>query len=109
MAKAKKKKGFLEGYKTYDPDKEGYGDASQWNAAFSERMGLNQARQTLKDKDPLTVLGLSVGASWEEVKKAYRQKVMEFHPDRNPGNVAEARAKFDQVQAAYEILEDRYK
>lgn len=40
------------------------------------------------------------------IKKAYRRKALELHPDRNINNVAIATEKFAQVQAAYEILSD---
>ena len=39
------------------------------------------------------------------LKKAYRKKAMQYHPDRNPGN-AEAEAKFKELSIAYDVLRD---
>ncbi len=51
------------------------------------------------------VLGVTRGATDEEVKKAYRKLVFEYHPDRNPDK-KEAEAKIRELNAAYEILGD---
>ena len=55
--------------------------------------------------DPYAVLGLSPGASDEEVKKAYRALAKKYHPDRNPGDEAAAR-KMQEINAAYEQIKD---
>jgi DnaJ-class molecular chaperone len=49
-------------------------------------------------------LGLKSDASLADIKKAFRQKASQFHPDRNTSD--EAPARFREVQEAYEVLSD---
>jgi molecular chaperone DnaJ len=55
--------------------------------------------------DLYKVLGVSKGASEEEIKKAHRKLVRKYHPDRNPDDAA-AEEKFKEVQGAYDTLSD---
>jgi molecular chaperone DnaJ len=59
-------------------------------------------------RDYYDVLGLARGASPDEIKKAYRQKAKEHHPDRNADN-PKSEAKFKEAAEAYEVLKDAEK
>lgn len=57
----------------------------------------------MSGRDPYKLLGVSRGASGEEIKKAYRSLVRRFHPDANPGD-PRAEERFKEIQQAYETL-----
>ncbi len=54
------------------------------------------------------VLGVSRDATQAQIKHAYRQKAMEYHPDRNPDD-RDAEGRFKEVTLAYEVLGDEEK
>lgn len=55
--------------------------------------------------DPYAVLGVSPGASEDEIKTAYRKLAKKYHPDLNPGN-AEAARKMNEINAAYDRIKN---
>jgi len=59
-------------------------------------------------RDYYEILGLSKSATADDIKKAYRQMAIKYHPDKNPGDKA-AEDKFKEAAEAYEILSDPQK
>jgi len=60
-------------------------------------------------RDYYEVLGVGRAAGGEEIKSAYRKAALRWHPDRNPGNKAEAEEKFREATEAYSVLSDPQK
>jgi len=52
------------------------------------------------------VLGITRTSTDDEIRKAYRKLAIKWHPDKNPGNQAEATEKFKLISEAYEVLSD---
>ena len=59
-------------------------------------------------EDYYDILGVSKSASSSEIKKAYRKKAIEFHPDKNPDDKI-AEANFKKAAEAYEVLGNQEK
>ncbi|CAK7192859.1 Chaperone protein DnaJ [Commensalibacter sp. Nvir] len=62
----------------------------------------------MSKRDYYEILEVSRNATSAEIKKAYRLKAMQFHPDRNSSN-KEAEAKFKEINEAYDVLKDEQK
>ena len=56
-------------------------------------------------EDFYEILGISKSASASEIKKAYRKKAIQYHPDKNPGDKT-AESNFKKAAEAYEVLSD---
>ena len=59
-------------------------------------------------RDYYEVLGVGRNATDEEIKKAYRKKAIQYHPDKNPGD-KEAEEKFKEAAEAYDVLSNKEK
>ncbi len=59
-------------------------------------------------RDYYEVLGVSKGATDDEIKKAYRKMAIKYHPDKNPGD-KEAEEKFKEAAEAYDVLSNKEK
>ena len=59
-------------------------------------------------RDYYEILGVKRDSAPDDVKKAYRQLALKYHPDKNPGD-AEAEKRFREGAEAYEVLSDQSK
>src|ERR1051325_10778161 len=97
---AKAKRGFLDGYKTYD-DSQGRGSEREWRGAFRERMGLDEAEAFFADEaragrhaTPFEILGVSLSMTWGAVRSRYRQLMRE-----NASDILEGRLQKERIDA----------
>ncbi len=103
----KNKKGFMDGYKTYDTSN-GFGSVDEWTKSFNKRMSLDDAIEILDTKNPYDVLGLERNNT-KDLQSVFRKLAMKWHPDKNQGNEKEANEKMQEILAAYTILKGKTK
>lgn len=89
------KRGFLEGYKTYDASA-GHGSAAEWQKTFTEKMGQEEARRAL---------GLPADAGWESICRALRLTATES-TSRLVGDFETAARAFDTVEPLEEKAQE---
>lgn len=97
----------------YNPGVEGYGSERQWVGNFYERMGWREAQRVIEaqERSPRQILGVGLGATWSQIRSAYRAAALNFHPDRAAQNgmtVDAATRAFQEIGAAYEVLEHEF-
>jgi molecular chaperone DnaJ len=78
--------------------------SSSSSSAFSTRLYSSRRGGTSTNRDFYQILGVSRTASAAEIKKAYRSKARQYHPDANPGE--DTVAQFQDINRAYEVLND---
>jgi DnaJ family protein A protein 5 len=75
-------------------------------AGQSTTNGASESAPEAEKTGYYTLLGIDRNATEDEIKKGYRRKALELHPDRNYGNVEATTALFAEVSTAYEVLSD---
>ena len=98
------KKGFLDGYKDYDVEENGFGSAYEWKRNFYKRMTKDEAQLILQNDDPYLILEVTIRSTLSEIKKSFYRLAMKWHPDHNPDNILLANEMMKKINAAYSKL-----
>ena len=98
-------KDFMGNYKTYDTSN-GFGNSKRWRSSFEQKLNSEEVEEILKAQNdtPHQILGVAIGASQQEIKTAFRNKMREWHPDYNPHRIEEATEMAKKINAAYTYL-----
>lgn len=90
-------------YGTYEgPAK---GNPNEWKSSFREAWNKTTAEDIVGQDSPWSILGLKVGSTMDEIKKAFRRLLKENHPDYAPQDKKlEATEKTKRIIAAYAVL-----
>jgi DnaJ homolog subfamily C member 3 len=81
-------------------------NSEQKNEAQQKLQQAQVALKQSKEKNYYKVLNLPRSATKKEIKKAYRELALQWHPDKNADNKEEAEKKFQDISEAYEVLSD---
>ena len=76
-----------------------------WYVFFGMALQISENHREIKSFDPFEILGVTVTATDQEIKKAYRKMSLIYHPDRNPNDPL-ASSNFIHVTKAYNALTD---
>lgn len=102
MIKVKQKsKVWQENFRPYGVYEGPKGNPQQWASSFKARFTQAEIKEIIGNESPWTILGLAPGATQAEIKKAFRLKSRETHPDLHPEMDGSA---FRRVKAAFDQL-----
>lgn len=87
----------------------GWGDWKSWNRSSGSNKSGFSNNFSVKKLDFYAVLGLKAGATSAEIKRAYRKKALQHHPDLHPEKKEEATVRMQEIVIAYMTLKDASK
>ncbi len=89
-------------YGSYDTST-GMGTPEEWKSIFDEVWSHQNCIDIIKEDSPLGILGLTLSATWEQIKSAYRSLILINHPDKG-GDLE----KCKKINAAYSLLKEQH-
>jgi hypothetical protein len=104
--KVKKKKGFLEGYKTYDTTG-GFGSVEDWKKAFEKRFNFKVISVEEKATNVSILQPLYDATDFFMLRKAYRELMMQYHPDK-AGDSEENKTIAQMLNDTYFELKEKF-